>query len=150
MDIKKMAIEEKIGQRFIFGVNDSNVESIIELIKTCHIGGVILYKRNYRNYDEMLDVVRKFKKANLENSIPLFIAIDQEGGIVNRMPSEIHNLKNIYDVSKKDNSYVPEYASIIGKMLSDSGIGIIAFIEVMKAFISLFGTFKEKAKSDNS
>lgn len=99
MDINKLSLDEKIGQRFIFGINDNNIDSIIELIKKSYIGGVILYKKNYDNYIDMLKVIKRLKSANKNNPIPLFIAIDEEGGIVNRMPSEIHNLKSIYDVS---------------------------------------------------
>ena len=124
MDIKKMSIDEKIGQRFIFGVNDIDVEPIIDLIKKCHIGGIVLYKRNYRSYDDMLKVIKKFKEANKTNDIPLFISIDQEGGVVNRIPSEIHNLKNIYEVTKTDINNVTEYADIIGKILAQSGINM--------------------------
>ena len=50
----KLSMEEKIGQRFIFGVNDNDIEPILELIKKSYIGGVVLYKKNYNSYDEML------------------------------------------------------------------------------------------------
>ena len=95
MDIKKLSLEEKIGQKFMFGINSHNIDIIVDLIKRYSIGGVILYKKNYNNYDEMLSVIKRLKEANKENKIPLFIAIDQEGGRVNRMPSEFNNLKNI-------------------------------------------------------
>ena len=124
MDIHNLSIDEKIGQRFIFGVNSNNIDYIIELIKNAYIGGVILYKRNYKNYKDMLNVIKKMKKANEKNKIPLFIAIDQEGGRVNRLPDEIHNLKNIYDASKKDYSLVDEHAKIISHILSLSGINM--------------------------
>ena len=46
-DLKKLTLEEKIGQMFMFGINSSNTEGILELIKNNQIGGVILYKKNY-------------------------------------------------------------------------------------------------------
>ena len=124
MDINKLSLDEKIGQRFIFGVNDYNIDCLIELIKKAYIGGVILYKKNYDSYEDMLKVIKKIKSANRNNKIPLFIAIDQEGGIVNRMPNDIHNLKSIYDVSMLDNKKVGGYAEVISKMLSNSGINM--------------------------
>lgn len=124
MKIGELSLREKIGQKFIFGVYSENVDVIVDLIKECYIGGVILYKNNYKNYDEMLSVIKKFKDANKNNRIPLFIAIDQEGGRVNRMPSEFSNLKNIYDVSKMDDSLIDKYADITGKMLKESGINM--------------------------
>ncbi len=124
MDCNNLSFEQKMGQRFIFGINSDNVDCIINLIKECYIGGVILYKKNYNSYQEMVDVIKKFKKANEKNEIPLFIAIDQEGGKVNRMPKEIHNIKNIYDVSKSNDDLVGDVAALIDLMLSDSGINI--------------------------
>lgn len=124
MDINILSLEEKIGQRFIFGVNDENIECLINLIKNYYIGGVILYRKNYHNYQDMIRVIKRLKEANKDNKIPLFIAIDQEGGMVNRLPDEIHNLKNIYDVSKKNKELVYDYANVIGKILYESGINM--------------------------
>lgn len=124
MDLQHLSIREKIGQKFIVGVNSNNIDLIINLIKNYSIGGVILYKANYRNYDEMLSVIKRLKLANSSNKIPLFIAIDQEGGRVNRMPSEFKNIKNTYDMSKKDSSLVYQSANVTGKMLYDMGINM--------------------------
>ena len=121
---KSLSPLEKLGQRFIFGTNTENVEIIETLIRDYHIGGVILYKRNYKTYDDMLEVIKRFKNANKDNKVPLFIAIDQEGGKVNRMPDEVHRLKNIYDVTKKNDLLVNDYARLIAKMLSESGINM--------------------------
>lgn len=119
-----LSIDEKIGQRFIFGINDSNIEAVLTLIKKCYIGGVVLYKKNYNSYQELLDVVNRLRDANKNNKIPLFIAIDQEGGRVNRMPPEVHNLKNIYDLSLINDELVTYCARIIGKMLYNVGINM--------------------------
>ena len=124
MNIKELSLEEKIGQKFIFGINSNNIDEIVKLIEKYHIGGVILYKKNYSNYDEMLSVIRRLKEANKNNKIPLFIAIDQEGGRVNRMPFEFKNIKNIYDMSKKDMSLISKNGIITGRMLSEMGINM--------------------------
>ena len=124
MELKKLSLEEKIGQKFMFGINSHNIDVIVDLIKRYSIGGVILYKKNYNNYDEMLSVIKRLKEANKENKIPLFIAIDQEGGRVNRMPSEFNNLKNVYDVSKCYENLVVKHADITGRMLKKIGINM--------------------------
>lgn len=124
MNLSKLSIREKVGQRFIFGINDNNIDVIIDLIKNYSIGGVILYKKNYNNYDEMLDVINRLKNANKSNKIPLFIAIDQEGGRVNRMPSEFKNIRNIYDLSNVGEELVYESGMITGKMLNQLGINM--------------------------
>lgn len=124
MNIDNLSLKERIGQRFIVGINNENVDDVIKLVKDAYIGGVILYKKNYHDYKEMITLIKKIKEANKENKIPLFIAIDEEGGKVNRLPLEIHNLKNIYDVSKYDISLVVDYANIIGRILQKSGINM--------------------------
>lgn len=124
MNLNELSMQEKIGQRFIFGVNSHNIDVIINLIENYYIGGVILYKKNYNNYEEMLSVIKRLKKANSGNKIPLFISIDQEGGRVNRMPSEFDNLKNVYDLSKKDKMLVYKSANVTGKMLSLVGVNM--------------------------
>lgn len=119
-----LSIDEKIGQRFIFGINDENIDCIIQLIEKASIGGVVLYKKNYNSYSHMLEVIKKLKDANKNNKLPLFIAVDQEGGRVNRMPNDVHLLKNIYDVSKCDSKLVNDYAKINSKMLYNGGINM--------------------------
>ena len=123
--LDNLTIEEKIGQMLMFGTNSSNIEPICNLIKNYKIGGVILYKKNYSSYNEMLEVIKKLKNANKDNKLPLFIAIDQEGGVVNRLPNDIENIKNIYDVSKKDNiDLIKEHADIISNILYNSGLNM--------------------------
>lgn len=123
--LESLTIEEKIGQMLMFGTNSSNIENICNLIKKYKIGGVILYKKNYSSYEEMLNVIKKLKTANKDNKLPLFIAIDQEGGVVNRLPNDIVNIKNIYDVSNKNNiSLIKEHACILSNILYNSGVNM--------------------------
>ena len=124
MNFSELSFKEKIGQRFIIGINNNNIDDVIYLIKNCYISGVLLYKRNYNNYDEMINVINKLKDANKKNKIPLFIAIDQEGGVVNRLPNDFNNLKNIYDISKTDKKLVIDSAKITSNILNNSGINM--------------------------
>lgn len=125
MDIKDLSLEEKIGQMLMFGVNSKNIDCLFELIRNNKIGGVILYKNNYSNYSEMLNVIKKLKEANKANRIPLFISIDQEGGRVNRMPSDFENIKNVCDLSKTNNiELIKRNGYITSKMLYDMGINM--------------------------
>lgn len=124
MKYQDLSLREKVGQKFIFGVYSNNIDIIISLIRDYAIGGVILYKKNYRSYDEMINVIKRLKEANKNNKIPLFIAIDQEGGKVNRMPSEFDNIKSVYDLSQKDSDLIRDMSILTGKMLSSCGINM--------------------------
>ena len=48
-DINKLSLEEKIGQMIIIGLNTENaVNHLEEMIQKYKIGGILLYKKNYR------------------------------------------------------------------------------------------------------
>jgi len=123
MNLKDLSIEEKIGQMFIVGIDGKEVnEKIKKLIMKYKVGGFILYKKNYKTYDEMIRMINTLKEINSKNKIPLFISVDQEGGRVDRMPNEINKIYNAKKISaSKDIEIVKEAASITGKMLKDSG-----------------------------
>lgn len=126
MEKEKLSIEEKIGQMLIISLHEKEItKETINLIQKYKIGGVILYRKDYSSYNEMLEKINKLKSINAENSIPLFISVDQEGGRVNRMPYEIKNLKSANKIaSTQDFSMVKQSAEIISKILKSFGISM--------------------------
>ena len=120
MDIKK-----KIGQMFIIRMHTKTITSELEtLIKDFNIGGVCLYSKNYTTYEEMLKLVNSLKETNKKyNKTPLFIAIDQEGGRVNRLPKDIKNISPAKKLSKND-KYIIEAGNITGELLFKTGINM--------------------------
>lgn len=122
--MEKLSIEEKIGQMLIITLHEQEItKETINLIQKYKIGGVILYRKDYNSYNEMIEKINKLKSINRQNPIPLFISIDQEGGRVNRMPYEIKNLKSAKKVaSTEDINIVKQSADIISKMLKSFGI----------------------------
>ncbi len=125
-NLNELSLEEKIGQLFIVGINGKNIdENIKTLITKYKIGGVILYKKNYSSYGEMIKIVNELKKINSVNKIPLFISVDQEGGRVNRMPSEFKNIKAAKKIALSgDKEKIIKSGEIIGKMLHETGINM--------------------------
>ena len=123
MKINELSMQEKIGQMIMLGMDANYITERTKIMITKYkIGGIILYRKNFRTYPEMLDLIAQLKELNKENKIPLFIAIDQEGGRVNRMPKEILNLPAAYKIAEKGGmAEVEKSAEIIGKMLKKSG-----------------------------
>lgn len=123
MEIKELSIQEKIGQMIIIGMDTNYITDRIKIMITKYkIGGIILYRKNFHTYQEMLDLIRQLKELNKGNKIPLWIAIDQEGGRVNRMPKEILNLPSANLIATKGGMEdVEKSAEIIGKILKQSG-----------------------------
>lgn len=100
-------------------------ERIKTMITQYKVGGVILYRKNFNTYQEMLALIRQLKELNKENKIPLWIAVDQEGGRVNRMPKEILNLPSANQIANKTTlKEIEKSAEIIGKMLKQSGYNL--------------------------
>jgi beta-N-acetylhexosaminidase len=124
IDINKLSLEEKVGQLFMIGLLREDVnENIESLLKNEKIGGVIIYKRNYNDYKDMVSFVNNIKEKNHINKIPLFISIDQEGGRVNRMPNGINVILNATAISKTESTSIArESGKITGHMLRKTGI----------------------------
>lgn len=123
---KELTIEEKIGQMLIIALDENKIsKKTINMIQKYKIGGIILYRKNYDNYQEMIELINKLKEINRVNPIPLFISIDQEGGRVNRMPPEILNISSPNNIKNTENTdLIKESANIIAKMLKQTGISI--------------------------
>ncbi|UCH01016.1 MAG: beta-N-acetylhexosaminidase, partial [Deltaproteobacteria bacterium] len=80
-------ITQKIGQLFIGGIPGPVLdENSINIIKDYHLGGVILFGRNVADPIQLANLCRDLQRVSMENSgLPLFLAIDQEGGRVARL-----------------------------------------------------------------
>ncbi len=118
--LENLSIEEKIGQMLMVGIGDpKDINKIENLIVKYKLGGVLLYKRDYKNYKDLNELVNVLRSLGRKNKIPLFIAIDQEGGRVNRMPDEFHNLPSANKLAKGE--LVEEASEITGEMLQKTG-----------------------------
>lgn len=129
MRVEELSIEEKVGQMLMIGLDTPNAIDIVDdLILKYKIGGVLLYKKNYKDYQELVQLVNYIKSINTANKVPIFIAIDQEGGRVNRMPNDFNNLpssNNLASTSEKSNTnLVKEAGEITGEMLANVGINM--------------------------
>lgn len=101
-DVNSLTLEEKIGQMLMVGIDGNKItKRTIKQIQKYKIGGVILYKKNFNTYAEMVNLIKNLKELNKLNKIPLFIAVDQEGGRVNRMPKEFLNVPAPYKIVNK-------------------------------------------------
>ena len=126
MDIKELSLQEKIGQMIIIGMDTNYItDRIKDMILKYKIGGIILYRKNFNTYQDMLKLIKNLKDLNRKNKIPLFIAIDQEGGRVNRMPKEIKNLPSANQIAiTGGEELVRASANITGQILRKSGFNL--------------------------
>lgn len=88
--MKNMTLEEKIGQLFLGGFPGTKItEEFLTLIKKRKLGNVILFSHNIESKSQVYQLNRELKKIIEDNTgITPFIALDEEGGQVSRLPSD--------------------------------------------------------------
>jgi beta-N-acetylhexosaminidase len=85
LDISELT--QKVGRLFMGGMPGPELDpETARIIKEYHLGGIILFKRNITNPIQLARLCRDIQRVSLSSSgIPLFLAIDQEGGRVARL-----------------------------------------------------------------
>ncbi|MGO4540518.1 glycoside hydrolase family 3 protein [Paenibacillus sp. 2TAB19] len=86
-DWKQWSLKEKIGQLFVFGFHGTEpTEQIQALIREYGIGGTIYFSRNVVNAQQVHELSGNLQRiASDAGKPPVFVAIDQEGGMVARL-----------------------------------------------------------------
>ena len=111
------------GRMLFVGLSTNDRNNIKKLILECHVGGLTLYSRNYRNYEEMLELINYIHSLSEKAGYTILVGIDEEGYRVNRLPKEIVNLKSPYSLHH-DLELVKKHGEIIATILSKSNINI--------------------------
>ena len=106
--LSQMTPEEKVGQIFMFGVegNATLTPQNKQFLIDSKAGGVLLMSRNITNETQLKTLTEEIQTTN---NIPLFISIDQEGGVVSRIKwnptlmisqSSIKSPEQAYNIAK--------------------------------------------------
>ncbi len=114
--LSRMTLEEKIGQLFIVAA-DGDLESII---RNYHPGGFILFSRHTPTILQTMQLTEELRQSA---KLPVFVAIDQEGGRVSRLPfavavPEARRLGALPDASLQN------IGSLVGQELQTLGFNI--------------------------
>lgn len=81
---QELTTDEKIGQLVMVGINDGQMsDDQLALIKTHHMGGVLYLGKNDSGTESAAQLSDRAQGAATQ--IPLLIAVDQEGGMVQRL-----------------------------------------------------------------
>ena len=107
----------------IDGLNLSNEDKF--LLSSKHIGGLILFSKNFDSYDQLYNLIKEVRLIK-ENII---IAVDQEGGRVQRFEKEFTNIPSMQEVSlfakeNEDQGFIKDLAWLISSELIATGIDI--------------------------
>jgi len=85
--LQGLTLDQKVGQLFLIGFEGTAVTpEIAQWFQAIHPGGVILFGRNITGEAQLEKLIRDLQNLALSDTgLPLFIAIDQEGGEVIRI-----------------------------------------------------------------
>lgn len=132
--VNSMTLEEKVGQVFIFhirkdinnrGILEVNKETI-DLINSYKPGGIILFSENIKSNDQVESLIRDLQ---LYSKTPLFIGVDEEGGIVSRLGKakevDVTHLPSALSIgNKKDITLAYNSGLILGRELTALGFNM--------------------------
>lgn len=88
---KQDSLDIMIGQMILIGVKGTSIDETndtYKAIKDGKAGSVILFEKNISKTNSWVNLKRLNQKLQSATEMPLFIAIDQEGGKVNRLKSK--------------------------------------------------------------
>lgn len=133
--VSGMSLEEKIGQMLMpdfrnwkkkgessaKGLTEMNDE-VAGIIQKYRLGGVILFAENVTGTEQTVRLTDGLQKASPD--IPLFITIDQEGGIVTRLESGTNLPGNMAVGASSSSKNAFRSGKIIGKELVSLGINV--------------------------
>lgn len=125
--LDKMTLEEKVGQLLIVGFpEETNIETLQDYIEKYKVCGFILFNRNYTDFDSQYSLVKSLKDINsINNPLPLFISIDEEGGTVSRLPKGGTHFPDARQVGKAEDSELTQRTGkVIAQELKAAGINV--------------------------
>ena len=132
----------------IEGISLSDEDKL--LIESKHVGGIIFFARNFTSLDQIKDLVDQIK--NIKENI--IIAVDQEGGKVQRFDKDFTKIPSMQKVSEyakniNDISFLKEIGWLISSELVAAGIDInfAPVLDIDKNTSSIIGdrAFSDKA-----
>lgn len=84
-----MSLREMVGQMFVVSVGGTEPDYYVEkMVRERNVGGVILFGPNMESEEQTRDLVSSLQELSMrtEPAVPLFVAVDHEGGLVQHAP----------------------------------------------------------------
>ncbi|WP_214700264.1 glycoside hydrolase family 3 protein [Exiguobacterium sp. s57] len=132
--LESMTLVQKIGQmimpdfRLWNGANHTELApEVARVIDRFDLGGVILFAENVKETEQTTKLVHDLQevvKQDASNDIPLFVTIDQEGGIVTRLGTGTNLPGNMALGATRNSQYAYDAGEIIGSELHALGVNV--------------------------
>ena len=133
--ISNMTVEEKLAQMMIVALRDDvknshNATKLTKdykkILKKYNFGGIILFAKNVVDINQTVTLIRESQKAAMSSKtgIPMFMCVDQEGGLVNRVSFGITSSGNMGLAATGDTELTFESADMIGEEIRSLGFNV--------------------------
>lgn len=138
--VSKMKLEEKLGQmimpdfRMWQEENSNNQvdlikvnDEIAEIIDKYDLGGVILFAENVKGAAQTTTLIHDLQKIAIndeDGNLPLFITLDQEGGIVTRLGEGTNLPGNMALGATRNEKSSYDAGYVIGRELNSLGVNV--------------------------
>jgi len=122
------SLDIKIGQMLLVGVNGKAADSIIlKNISAGKVGGVVIYEKNFTATNTYINLKNFTWALQKASESTLFITIDQEGGVINRLKTKYAFPKSVTAAylgqqDNVDSTYF--YGEITAATLAGLGINV--------------------------
>ncbi|BEU87063.1 beta-N-acetylhexosaminidase [Selenomonas sp. TAMA-11512] len=123
--LSEMSAAEKIGQLVMIGIRGTEPDDdSLYMLHQYHIGGIVLFDRNIESKAQIRAFTAELQKRAGER-VPLFIAVDQEGGIVTRGEGVLTAPPSAQSIGESGDPALAEgWARKIGEELTSLGINV--------------------------
>lgn len=124
--LESMSDEEKVGQLILFGMQGTQVNDDVRyMLSEYKMGGIILFDRNMESKEQVAALIQDLQKAARQSEkAPLFVAIDQEGGWVAHLSSELVKVPAAEQLGQGTPAEAAKLALESGKELKSLGFNV--------------------------
>jgi beta-N-acetylhexosaminidase len=87
--VKEMSLRDMVGQMFMISIGGTEPDYYVnKMIRERNVGGVLLFGHNMRSEAQTRRLTAALQRLSMqtEPAIPLFVAVDQEGGEISHAP----------------------------------------------------------------
>jgi len=126
-ELSQFTLRQKLGQVLMFGFDGHTVPPhMTELLRDYKLGNIIYFRRNVSQSEQIVALSQELQRMSAQyTSIPLSIAIDQEGGMVARIDRDVTVMPGQMTLGAAGNpQYAYDAGRISGMELAQLGITI--------------------------
>lgn len=151
--VRADSLDIKIGQMIMIGMQGKELKPgsrIYNYVKNGTVGGILLYEFNISSRDQLKRLCGGLHDIA---PMPLFVSIDQEGGLVNRMKMKygFPNMSSARSIGlKNDDAYSRFMAGTIARACADVGVNMnyAPVLDLHNASCPVLGAKKRCFSSD--